>query len=292
MEAEKFKNKDTKITMSKFAQDLAKNPQQEKYEKLKQLIGKQVTLPIASIRTDENIRSDLGIEQEAFKELVASIQEHGILQNVVVELRERNDAEVFDLVCVEGHRRIAASKQVGLETVPCFLKVFQDRKERNRTALACTLKEDLHPIDRAAVYADWLAAGANAQEIAEKDNKNLKTIQRFLKILDWPPHVRELVRQNKSAFPTWWLFQTILQKSLSNAQVESLLKNKIREAESKKTDEGNLISKRSPTPQFRSFAVEFGKKFGHTTRIKMRSGKEYMELELSPELVSRLKNLL
>lgn len=282
----------TNSTMAKFAEDLAPNPLVQKFSQLSQLVGKQVTLPINNIGTNENIRSDLGVGQDSFRELVLSIKEHGILQNIVVELREREDDKVFELVCIEGHRRIAACKELGLETVPCFLKSFESKQHRTRAALACTLKEDIHPLDRAAVYQDWITAGSSVEEIATQDGKNIKTIKRFLKILDWSQVSKELVKNNKSAFPTWWLFQKILQKSLTTKQIDSLIRSRIKEFENggQKTRVGAI--KATLSNEDKAFIEQFSGKFGSKPKLKQRSGKKFLEVELTPDVKASLENLL
>lgn len=285
----KRKQSSTAATMSKFAKDLAVNPRQEKLEQLLRLVGKQVTLPIDSLITNENIRSDLGVEEAAFAELVSSIKEHGILQNIVVELRERDDNELFELVCVEGHRRVAAAKQLGITTAPCFLKKFASKHERTKAALACTIKEELHPIDRASVYAEWIASGSTLDEVAKKDNKNAKTVQRFMKILDWPNTAKELVRHNKKSFPTWWLFQNILQKSLNDTEIETLIKKRLGAAVEK------AQKPRGKTPLVKSekdFLKKLNAKVGVKSQIRQRQGKKFLEVELTNESFSVLANIL
>lgn len=285
----KRRQSSTAATMSKFAKDLAVNPRKEKLDQLLKLVGKQVTLPIDSLITNENIRSDLGVEEAAFAELVSSIKDHGILQNIVVELRERDDNELFELVCVEGHRRVAAAKQLGMKTAPCFLKTFASKNERTKAALACTIKEELHPIDRASVYAEWIATGSTVDEVAKKDNKNAKTVQRFMKILEWPNSVKELVRHNKKSFPTWWLFQNILQKSLSDSEIETLVKKRLgTNVEKAQKPRG----KTSLVKSEKDLLKKLTEKVGVKSNIRQRQGKKFLEVELTKESFAFLDKAL
>ena len=63
----------------------------------------------------DNPRKDVG----DVLELAASIKESGVLQNLTVVPAPEVSAGGYRVVI--GHRRLAAAKQAGLETVPCVV---------------------------------------------------------------------------------------------------------------------------------------------------------------------------
>ena len=69
--------------------------------------------------------------------LLASIREYGLLQILVVNQLEDDRYQVID-----GHRRYACARQLGLSTIPCRVHVGLDTAEvqRLRFALQNTVK--------------------------------------------------------------------------------------------------------------------------------------------------------
>ena len=155
------------------------------------------------INTGENIR-EIDQNSNDFELLIKSISDHGILQNLVVELREADD--VFELVCLSGHRRILALKKiheqdqlfkVDVESytadeqnkikeaqkqarrVPCKIQLSHElsmkwKKESTKTKnLEIALSEnlfraDMHFIEQARCFKKLIEEGLSPQEIESK----------------------------------------------------------------------------------------------------------------------------
>src|SRR5438093_3437624 len=73
-------------------------------ERLRGFIGKVIMLPIHFITTGENVRQDIDKENPKFKELVQSIRDRGLLQNLVANLIEHEN-ESWELRLNAGERR-------------------------------------------------------------------------------------------------------------------------------------------------------------------------------------------
>ena len=93
-----------------------------------------VEIPITSISTHpQNPRKDLG----DLTELAESIRTTGILQNLTVV---QNDDYTYTVII--GHRRLAAAKLAGLETVPCAVVEMSEDDQ-----LATMLAENMQRSD-------------------------------------------------------------------------------------------------------------------------------------------------
>lgn len=76
-------------------------------------VGELLHLPPSQIATSTNIRRDLALD----KDFVASVRQHGVLLPLTAT------RDLFgDPIVVDGHRRLAAARQAGLETVPVYVR--------------------------------------------------------------------------------------------------------------------------------------------------------------------------
>jgi len=60
-------------------------------------------------------------DDDAMKEMLESVKEHGVLTPAIVRHREGGGYEI-----VAGHRRKHACEQAGLETMPCLVREMDD----------------------------------------------------------------------------------------------------------------------------------------------------------------------
>lgn len=128
-------------------------------------------------------------DEEAMAELVASIQEVGLLQPVVV--RSLGD-DSYELVM--GERRWRAVQQVGLATIPAIL-----RKTGEEDLLRDALLENLHrsqlnPLEEAAAYGQLLEDFACTQEeLSRRLGRSRPQISNTLRLLRLPAAVQRRV---------------------------------------------------------------------------------------------------
>ncbi len=170
-------------------------------------LNKIILYPINEIIVSENIRNHLDKNSEDFIKLVESVKQNGILQSIIVEYREKGAS--FELVCVAGHRRLEAAKEVGLEKISCLIQLYKEDSERTRIALAENLiREGLHVLDIAQGFQDLINVGWYEDKIAQYYERDIKTIRRYLNIAKWPDDIKELVYANKDVFN----YTTIMKK--------------------------------------------------------------------------------
>lgn len=134
----------------------------------------------------DNPRKDLG----DLSELTESVKTVGILQNLTVTPAELVEgvkipegSEQYYVVII-GHRRLAAAKAAGLETVPCA-DVSMDRKEQLSTMLLENMqRSDLTVYEQAWGFQQMTILGCTVEEISEKSGFSQSTVRRRLKIAE------------------------------------------------------------------------------------------------------------
>lgn len=102
-------------------------------------------IPIARIHVAKNVRSET---DEELGELMQSIQEHGLLQPILVRHRRDADYEV-----VAGHRRLAAFKASGESHIACVID--DEITEADRTVIQLTencQRKQMTPFEYVAVF--------------------------------------------------------------------------------------------------------------------------------------------
>ena len=139
----------------------------------------------------DNPRKDVG----DVTELAESIKKQGVMQNLTViplsalteELEEQPDADTeslsSDFHVIIGHRRLAAAKLAGIETVPCKIVSKISKKEQVSIMLEENMQRgDLTIWEQAQGFQMMLDLGETEDTIAEKTGFSKKTIRHRLNI--------------------------------------------------------------------------------------------------------------
>lgn len=123
-----------------------------------------------------NPRKDLG----DLTELADSIKKNGIMQNLTV-VDSGNDTYTI----IIGHRRCAAAKLAGVETVPCAI-VEMSEKEQLATMLAENMQRaDLTIVEQAEGIQLMLDLGESVADIAEQTGLSESTVRRRKKLMEF-----------------------------------------------------------------------------------------------------------
>lgn len=121
----------------------------------------------------ENPRKNLG----NLTELAESIKTNGIMQNLTVV--PKDDGRYMAVI---GHRRLAAAKLAGLETVPCAV-VDMDRKTQLSTMLLENMqRSELSYIEQADGFQLMLDLGETVESISEMSGFSKDTVKHRLEI--------------------------------------------------------------------------------------------------------------
>lgn len=129
-------------------------------------------------------------DESALEELAASIREHGLLQPVLV--RPSPEGSGYHLIA--GERRWRASRKAGLTTVPALVREFTDDDALTVALVENIQREDLNPVEKARAFRDMADRfGLTQEEIASRTGKDRSTVANFMRLLDLPETVLELV---------------------------------------------------------------------------------------------------
>lgn len=128
-------------------------------------------------------------DEDAMAELVASIQEVGLLQPIVV--RPVEDGK-FELVM--GERRWRAAQQAGLEKVPAIVRETKDHDLLRDALLENLHRSQLNPLEEAAAYQQMLEDfGCTHEELSQRIKRSRPQISNTIRLLKLPPTVQRRV---------------------------------------------------------------------------------------------------
>lgn len=127
-------------------------------------------------------------DEQGLKELADSIKEKGIIQPLVVVPYPDGS---YGLIA--GERRLRASKQIGLETVPVVVREVSGDDEMLELALIENVqRKDLNPIEEAEAYEKLIKLFSYTQEqAAERVGKKRSTVTNRLRLLQLPDFIKE-----------------------------------------------------------------------------------------------------
>lgn len=137
------------------------------------------------IPNPNNPRKDVG----DVTELADSIKEQGLQQALVVTPDHEEHGERLFRVVI-GHRRLAACKLAGLESVPCIVREMDARTERELMLVENCQRSDLTPLEEADGYQGLLDLGAGVGELASKTGRSESFVRGRLRIARIPADVR------------------------------------------------------------------------------------------------------
>lgn len=127
------------------------------------------------------------------EDLVASIKEHGILQPLVVT--DRGDGE-YELIA--GERRLRASKQLGLKTVPVIIRNATDQQKLELALIENIQRQDLNAIEEARAYQSLIELFSLTQEQAAlRVGKSRSNVANTLRLLELDPDVQQALMEGK-----------------------------------------------------------------------------------------------
>lgn len=128
-------------------------------------------------------------DEDALKELAASIKEVGVLQPPVVR---KSSADTYELIM--GERRVRAAKLAGLTSIPVIIRQTPDNELLREAILENIHRSQLNALEEAAAYNQLLTDfGYTHEELATKLGKSRPLISNTIRLLNLPPSVQRRV---------------------------------------------------------------------------------------------------
>jgi ParB family chromosome partitioning protein len=124
--------------------------------------------------------------------LVQSIQQHGLIQPIVV----RRVGERFQLVA--GERRLRAAQEAGLAEVPARVIEADDQQVFELAIVENLQRTDLNAIEKARAFRDYIERfGSTQDELANRLSLDRSTVSNFIRLLDLPQAIQQAVEVGK-----------------------------------------------------------------------------------------------
>ena len=134
----------------------------------------------------------LEFAEESLAALARSIREVGVLQPIVVRVRDGG----YELVA--GERRLRAARLAGLPTVPAIVREADDTDALRQALIENIHREDLSPLELASAYQDLLEElGTTQEEVAERLGCSRSQVANTIRLLSLPGDVQELLAEGK-----------------------------------------------------------------------------------------------
>ncbi|MAW95040.1 MULTISPECIES: ParB/RepB/Spo0J family partition protein [unclassified Leeuwenhoekiella] len=263
------------------------------------VVGNIVELELDQIEVNP-FQPRSSFNEDALKELASSIRELGVIQPITVR---KIDFGKYQLV--SGERRFRASKLVGLETIPAYIRIANDQESLEMALVENIQREDLDPIEIALSYERLIEEiNLTQEQMSERVGKNRSTIANYLRLLKLDPiiqtgmrdgflsmgHGRALINIDNTS-DQLDIYEKIIENSLSVRATEALVKD-YKSGKGIKTPEK---SKPAQIPEFiENGKKEFAEYFGAKVDVKVAAkgnGKLIIPFS-SEEDFKRLKKLI
>lgn len=243
----------------------------------------ETKLPIEDIVPNPN-QPRIHFNETELRELSESIQEHGVLQPLLV----RKNGNGYEIIA--GERRYQASKLAGLEELPVIIKEVNDEEMLALALIENLQRSDLNPVEEAKGYRQLIDASGMTQEALSKAvSKSRSAITNSLRLLDLPEVVQQMIFDGKL---TAGHARAILAVPYEDARIR-LAEKVVAGGLSVRATE-NLAplfsagetpkTSRPATPQsFKKAARVLRQVFNTNVRVKSSRGKNKIEIEFKDE---------
>lgn len=261
------------------------------------IVGSIVEIELNSIEVNP-FQPRSNFNEEAIQELANSIKELGVIQPITVRKLEGNQFQL-----VSGERRYRASKYLGLETIPAYIRIANDQEMLEMALVENIQRKDLDPIEISLSYQRLIEEiKLTQEELSARVGKKRSTVTNYLRLLKLDPivqtgmrdgflsmgHGRALINIEDTEIQLD-IYEKIIKDHLSVRQTEQLVQ-KLKEIASPEKS----IAKKDETPiNIKNGAQHISQYLGIKVEIKWSGkGKGKITIPFSSEAeFDKIKNL-
>ena len=261
------------------------------------VVGNIVELDLESIEVNP-FQPRTNFSEETLRELASSIRELGVIQPITVRKLAFNKYQL-----VSGERRFRASKLVGLEAIPAYIRIANDQESLEMALVENIQRQDLDPIEIALSYQRLIDEISLTQEqMSERVGKKRSTIANYLRLLKLDPIIQTGMRDGfismghgramvniDSLTDQLDVYEKIISNKLSVRATEQLVKN----LSATSTEKPKAVTAEIPS-HIKKGVTAFSEYFGHKIDVKVAkngSGKITIPFH-SEEDFSRIQKLI
>lgn len=261
------------------------------------VVGSIVELELDNIEVNP-FQPRTSFNEETLRELASSIRELGVIQPITVRKVSFGKYQL-----VSGERRFRASKMLGNDTIPAYIRIANDQESLEMALVENIQRQDLDPIEIALSYQRLIdEINLTQEQMSDRVGKNRSTITNYLRLLKLDPivqtgmrdgflsmgHGRALINVDNTG-DQLDIYEKILHNKLSVRQTEAIVKN-YRESAS-----GVILEQEQETPKFiKKSTKAFTEYFGAKVAIKAaKNGRGKITIPFSSEEdLNRLQKLI
>ena len=152
------------------------------------------TLKVSQIKANPD-QARKAFKEEDLKALAQSIEDHGILQPLLV----RKVKDHYQIIA--GERRFRAAKLAGLKEVPVLVKDLSEEDAATVSLIENIQREDLNPIEEALAFQEMMKTYQLTQEdLAKALSKSRSSIANTLRLLKLEEEIQDYLREGKLSF--------------------------------------------------------------------------------------------
>ncbi|MFT5751266.1 MAG: ParB family chromosome partitioning protein [Flavobacteriales bacterium] len=260
------------------------------------VVGNIVELELSNIEVNP-FQPRTSFNEETLRELASSIRELGVIQPITVR---KLGFDSYQLV--SGERRFRASKLLGNETIPAYIRIANDQESLEMALVENIQRQDLDPIEIAMSYQRLIDEIQLTQEqMSERVGKNRSTIANYLRLLKLDPIVQTGMRDGflsmghgraliniGDAGDQLDIYEKIIAEKLSVRQTEALVKNY------HNTSETTLPEPQEAPLFIKKGVKDFANYFGAKVDVKVaKNGRGKITIPFSSEEdFNRIKKLI
>ena len=227
--------------------------------------------------------------EESLQELTDSIKKHGVISPILVRELGLNKYEV-----IAGERRMRASLQAGLETIPCLVEQKEDQDALESALIENLQREDLNAVEEARGY-DRLKRefGLTQDEVATSTGKARSTIANSIRILTLPQNVLDMLSAGKIEKGHAKLLAS-MEPGEAEKAAENIIKNKLTVkdlSESNKNKKQQKTTKKQKQTDVILIEQEMSEAFGHQITIEVKT-KQKGSLQISYKTSDELETII
>jgi ParB family transcriptional regulator, chromosome partitioning protein len=259
------------------------------------LVGSIVEIELKNIEVNP-FQPRTYFDEEALVELANSIKELGVIQPITVRKLEGNKFQL-----VSGERRFRASKLIGNETVPAYIRIANDQEMLEMALVENIQRKNLDPIEVALSYQRLIEEIKLTQEqLSIRVGKKRSTVTNYIRLLKLDPIIQTGIRDG---FISMGHGRTLINVDSSDQQLDiytKIVRDKlsVRQTEAlvKSLKDGNtIVKKKQPVPSFVKESLNgINSFFGNKVEVSINyKGKGKLTIPFtSEEDFIRIKNLL
>lgn len=132
-------------------------------------------------------------DQEAIAELAKTIDEHGLLQPIVVREADNDGYEI-----IAGERRYRAVKKLGWKQIDAIVNNLNDNQTASMGVIENLQRENLNPIEEAEAYLELMRVNDLTQaQLSQQLGKSQSYIANKLRLLKLSEPVKEAIASDE-----------------------------------------------------------------------------------------------